>query len=79
MNYGTPALDSSGIDSILSLIGDVTSSSVTWFTDIMEKTGMLPLFMGMFVITLCIKYLLAPVLGSAGSDKVKRKKDDSDE
>ena len=79
MDFGSPALDSPSINAILSLIGDVTASSVAWFSDIMEKTGMLPLFMGIFVISLCIKYLLAPVLGSAGSDKVKRKKEDSDE
>lgn len=63
-------------DSIISLLVKSLQAAQTWFTQILDKTGLAGLFLGMFAIYLAVKFLIYPLFGgSAGSDRVGKPRD----
>lgn len=61
---------------VLSMITQVFAQLVAWFELILTESGFKGLYIGAVFLALCGRYLLQPILGSSGSDKVSKKRDD---
>lgn len=62
---------------VTKIFGMFTTSfvySVNWFEDILNATGMTGIFLAGIFLALLSKFILAPIFGSAGSDKVTKRK-----
>lgn len=54
---------------------EIFTNVFAWFTDLMTTSTMLQLFLSMFTIYCCYRFLLKPLFdGGAGSDQVKKGK-----
>lgn len=65
-------------DNSLSIINFVTQAFLvpgTWFMNILTGSGMVGLFLALFMIFQLIRILMAPIIGHAGSDTAKRSRD----
>lgn len=64
------------INQIVNMLVTVFNSVSTWFALVFGVSGAVPLYLGAIVIFLCVRFLLAPLLGAAissgASDKVKQ-------
>lgn len=60
------------------LFGQAITGVVSWFLYFLSQDGLSQLFISGILFLLIGKFLLLPLFGSAGSDKARRKKDDSD-
>lgn len=58
---------------ILSLVSMIFARCTAWFLQTMEAVDGVSVWLTAIMLTLCFKYLLRPVFGSAGSDRVKRR------
>lgn len=57
-------------DSIISLLSKSLLAAQSWFSQILDKSGLSGFFLGMFAIFLAVKFLIYPLFGgSAGSDR----------
>ena len=66
-------------DSIISLLSKSLLAVQSWFSQILDKSGMIGLFLGMFAIYLAVKFLIYPLFGgSAGSDRVGKSRNPED-
>lgn len=69
---------------IVDLLVSAFTSVSNWFGLVFDRTGTTGLYLGAIVIVLCVRLLLAPLLGAAissgASDKVKhfKKQDKGD-
>ena len=61
---------------ILSMITLVFAKLVEWFELILTESGFKGLYLAAAFLALSGRYLLQPILGSSGSDKVSKKRDD---
>ena len=59
----------------IEIFGNALSGVAGWFVQILVEGNLSNLYLAAFFVFLCGKFLLAPLFGSAGSDKVKRKKE----
>lgn len=61
---------------IVDMLVTAFSSVSNWFAIVFDRSGAVGLYLGAIVIFLCIRFLLAPLLGAAissgASDKVKQ-------
>ena len=63
-------------DSIISLLSKSLLAVQSWFSQILNESGMTGLFLGMFAIYLAVKFLIYPLFGgSAGSDRAGKSRD----
>lgn len=60
------------------IFGQALTGVVGWFLQFLSADGLSDLFLSGVFLVLIGKFLLAPLFGSAGSDKARRRKDDSD-
>lgn len=61
------------ISTVLGLLAVIFASVSDWFTRVYTAAGAVELFIASVSVTLLWRYLLKPVIGSAGSDKVSKK------
>lgn len=66
------------VSEAVSIFGQALSGVVGWFLQFLTADGLSDFFLSGVFLMLVGKFLLAPLFGSAGSDKARRKKDDSD-
>lgn len=59
----------------ISLFTTALSAAVQWLSMCFNQDGLFGFYLSVFFILLCYRFLLSPILGSAGSDKVKKEKD----
>ena len=62
----------------VSIFGQALTAVVGWFLQFLSQDELSGFFLSGVFLLLLGKFLLAPLFGSAGSDKARRKKDDSD-
>lgn len=63
-------------DSIISLLVKSLQAAQSWFSQILNNSGMTGLFLGMIAIYLAVKFLIYPLFGgSSGSDRVGKPRD----
>lgn len=61
---------------IFSIISTSLLYAASWFEDILSATGLTGVFLAGVFLVLLSKFILTPIFGSAGSDRVtKRNKD----
>lgn len=64
---------------IFDLLNAGIRAALDFFSDLLSATGMLPYYTAFVAIFIIGRFLLKPLLGgSAGSDKVKKPKEDND-
>ncbi len=63
----------------INMLNMVFAAVSSWFTQVLTASGGVGLFLGMLFILMTIRYLLAPLFGSAGSDRAKKRNNDGDE
>lgn len=63
---------------IIAMFATSFDSNLGWFEDIMDNTGVWPLFIAMFCLYHAFRFFLKPILGGAGSDKARARKDDEE-
>lgn len=61
---------------ILGMLSASIASVVSWFGDILTKSGAVPTYLVMMFIVLVFRYLLAPVLGDNKNKKSRNVGDD---
>lgn len=54
------------------------SAALNFFSTLVTASGMLPYYSAFVVIFIICRFLLTPLFGSSGSDKVKKPKEDDD-
>lgn len=64
---------------VLNIFNTALVSVADWFVQLLNASGMTSLYISMFFIFLVGKFLLTPLFGSSGSDKVKKKSGDNHE
>lgn len=63
---------------IFSFIANAFSWAGAYFVVIVEQTGMRGIYLSAIFLMLLFKFILAPVFGSSGSDKVNKRYKDGD-
>lgn len=58
--------------SIMMMFASSFAAVISWFERILAATGMTGAFMAAIFIFLLFKFILSPIFGSAGSDKVTK-------
>lgn len=67
------------MDVIFSYLNQSITSVAGWFITLFDKSGVASFYLSMIFIALVGKFILSPLFGSSrGSDKVKKKRSDSD-
>ena len=66
------------VNQAISIFGQALASVVGWFLQFLSADGLSDLFLSGVFLFLVGKFLLAPLFGSAGSDKARKRKDDLD-
>lgn len=61
------------ITDVVTLWGSVFAQCISWFETLLTRSGAVSLFLSAIFIFFVGKYLLTPLFGSSGSDKVKRR------
>lgn len=61
------------ITEIVVLWGTIFAQGISWFEALLSRSGGVSLFLSAIFISFVGKYLLTPLFGSSGSDKVKRR------
>lgn len=60
---------------VVALLGRALASMIGWLQDIWRATGLRPVYMYAVLVVMACRYLLAPILGQAGSDIARNLKD----
>lgn len=60
---------------VLGMITQVFTQLVSWFELILTESGFKGLYLGAVFMALLGQYLLQPILGTAGSDKARKRND----
>lgn len=60
------------------LFMQIVSTVFMWFEAMLERAGAFGPFIAVIFITIVARLLLAPIIGSAGSDKARVSKDGDD-
>lgn len=64
---------------ILALFSSSFNAAVNWFSGVFDRTGAIPIYMGIIVIFMAMRYIISPIVGSGlGSDIARKVKDDDD-
>ena len=58
---------------ILSLVSLIFAHCTTWFLQTMEAVDGVGVWLTAVMVYLCFKFILSPVFGSAGSDRVSKR------
>ena len=64
--------------SIIAMFATCFDSSLDWFDNLMESTGTWDLFFAMFLLAMACRFFIKPIVGGAGSDKAKARKDENE-
>lgn len=62
---------------IFNMYSDIFYFVSKWFTDLLDATGATGIVLGMITLFLIVRFMVSPLTG-AGSDKVNKRKRDSD-
>lgn len=61
--------------SAFEIVSTSISSVLGFFTDLLDATGLTPVYLSLFTLLIVVSFLVAPILGTAGGSDSARKKD----
>lgn len=64
--------------SIIAMFATCFDSILDWFDRLMKSTGLWDFFFAMFVLAMAGRFFIKPIVGGAGSDKARARKEDEE-
>lgn len=63
---------------VINIFTNAFSAVSSWFTQVIDATGMGPVFLAAVFIVVLFRRLITPIFGQAGSDRAKKSKQSKD-
>lgn len=59
---------------VINIFTNAFSAVSSWFTEVIDATGMGPVFLAAVFLVVLFRRLITPIFGQAGSDRARRSK-----